>query len=973
MTNNKTAYGFTLKEEQFVKEIQATVRIMEHEQSGARLMHIKNSDRNKTFSIAFRTPPSDSTGLPHILEHSVLCGSRKFPAKEPFVELAKGSLNTYLNAMTYSDKTMYPISSQNDKDFINLMDVYLDAVFFPNIYENPMILKQEGWNYKLESPEDEIAYQGVVYNEMKGAFSSPEGILFRKIEESLFPDTAYRFESGGDPQAIPDLTQEQFLAFHKKYYHPSNSYICLYGDGDIDKHLKLIDQEYLCHFDKIQVDSHIPVQLPFSSMKEIEFKYPIAEGEDEQDKTYLALNFVIEDTNNKEVIMAMQLLEYLLLDTPAAPLKKALIDARIGQDVFGVYNTSIQQPVFSIVVKNSSPDKKEEFHKIVIDTLSTLVKDGIDKESIQGALNSKEFELREADFGGYSKGLLYAIQSLKSWLYGGDPFAYLKYETELEQVKKALETPYLEEIIQKYILENTHGTFITMAPQAGLTKEMDQALKEKLEKFKASLSESEIQALVENTKQLQKMQSTPDTEEDLEKIPTLSLEDLEKKTNFPHYETRIENDIPLIVMPEVTNQIAYINVYYDLRGIDEGTIPYIGMLVGMLGKLDTKKYSYEKLGNAIDIHTGGIQYYTMALGKVDDPENYLPKLVVKSKVLYNNVGHLSELINEIMHHTKFEQVTRIHEIIREMKSRMEMSISQDGHQVAYGRLLSYFSQRGYYEESLKGLKFYETVSFIEKNFDKMEREIIGNLQKAYGILNNKNRVTIGITAEPEQYDLIKDTIMNMVDSMDASPYEKTNPTFELTVKNEALLAPFNVQYVAKGYDFTSLGHTYNGSMNVLKNILGLDYLWNKVRVQNGAYGCFAEFGRSGNMFFVSYRDPSVGKTLETYDETYQYIEDFTVGTRDMTKYIIGTISKLDFPLTAARKGEQAQRFYMAGITEEILQKERDQVIGTKEETIRSFAPMVKESMDNGYICALGNHDQIKEEGHLFDHFIEVFK
>ena len=325
MIKNKINHGFVFEKEEYVEEISAMVRILKHEKSGAKLMHIKNDDTNKTFSIAFRTPPSDDTGLPHILEHSVLCGSRKFPAKEPFVELAKGSLNTYLNAMTYSDKTMYPISSQNDTDFINLMDVYLDAVFFPNIYENPLILKQEGWNYKLENPEDEIEYQGVVYNEMKGAFSSPEGILFRKIEESLFPDTIYRFESGGDPQSIPELTQEQFLDFHKKYYHPSNSYICLYGDGDIDEHLKLIDEGYLCHFDKIQVDSHIPFQRPFNSMEEIELKYPIAEGEDEENKTYLALNFAIEDTSNKDAILGMQILQDLLLETPAAPLKKALI------------------------------------------------------------------------------------------------------------------------------------------------------------------------------------------------------------------------------------------------------------------------------------------------------------------------------------------------------------------------------------------------------------------------------------------------------------------------------------------------------------------------------------------------------------------------------------------------------------------------------------------------------------------------
>lgn len=973
MIKNEENHGFIVKQEEFIQEINALVRIMEHPKSGAKLMHIKNDDKNKTFSIAFRTPPSDDTGLPHILEHAVLCGSRKFPPKEPFVELAKGSLNTYLNAMTYSDKTMYPISSQNPKDFVNLMDVYLDAVFFPNIYKNPMILRQEGWSYKLEDPEDDIEYQGVVYNEMKGAFSSPEGILFRKIEESLFPDTIYSFESGGDPTYIPDLSQEQFLAFHKKYYHPSNSYICLYGDGDIEEHLKLIDEEYLSHFDKMQIESGIPVQEPFSAMKEMKLEYPIAEGEAQQNKTYLALNFVIEDTNNTNVIMAMEILEHLLLETPAAPLKKALIDAGIGQDIFGVYNTSIQQPVFSIVVKNASEDKKDEFYNIVVETLTKLVEDGIDKKLIEGAISSKEFELREADFGGYSKGLLYAMDSLKSWLYDGDPFAYLKYEAELREVKKGLETTYLEEMIQKYILKNTHRTFITMTPKAGMTKETDQIVGHKLQQFKAALSHREILELVEQTKKLKIAQETPDTKEDLETIPTLALSDLEKKVSYPDYEIKQENDIPFIVTPAVTNQIAYINLYYDLRGIDQEMIPYIGMLVGMLGKLDTAQYSYEELNNQIDIHTGGIQYHTLVLNEIQKKEDYIPKLVVRSKALYDKVPYLSELIKEIMQDTQFTQASRIREVIREMKSRMEMSINQDGHRVAFGRLSSYFSQKGYYEEGLKGLKFYETVALLEENFDKMQEEIIENLEKAYKFLNNKKRMTIGITAEKDQYDTIKSTLLTMVESMDAAPYSKANTTFDLTIKNEALLAPFNVQYVAKGYDYTKLGYTHNGSLSVLRSILGLDYLWNKVRVQNGAYGCFAEFARSGNMFFVSYRDPNVGKTLETYNGAYEYIKDFTVSKRDMTKYIIGTISKLDFPVTPAMSGERAQRFYISGVREELLQKERDEILATDQAAIRNLGPMIKKCMEQDYICVLGNHDKIKQEAQLFDHLIEVFK
>ena len=973
MNTNKINHGFTVIKEVFIDEINALVRMMEHDKSGARLMHIQNDDNNKTFSIAFRTPPTDDTGLPHILEHAVLCGSRKFPVKEPFVELAKGSLNTYLNAMTYADKTVYPIASQNDADFMNLMDVYLDAVFYPSIYDNPMILKQEGWNYKLPSKEDPIEYQGVVYNEMKGAFSSPEGVLFRRIKQSLFPDTTYNFESGGDPQAIPALTQDQFLDFHKQYYHPSNSYICLYGDGDIDQHLKLINDEYLSHFDRQDVASEIGMQAPFQAMEEATLSYPIAEGESPDNKTYLALNFAIGHACDTETVMAIDLLEDLLLDTPAAPLKKALIDAQIGQDVFGSYNGSLQQPVFSIVVKNSSPDKKDDFYRIVMDTLKGLVQNGINKKLVEGAVNSLEFDLREADFGGHSKGLLYATESLKSWLYGGDPLAYLKYEDDLKAIKSALTRPYLEEVIQTHMIDNTHATLITMVPKPGLTKETALGIADKLTQFKASLSESEINALIDQTKKLQEMQVTPDAEENLEKIPTLALSDLETQVDLAAYELNQEDGMDFIFTPQTTNHIAYLNVYYDLRGIEPELIPYIGMLGAMLGKLNTKHYSYEELNNRIDIYTGGVQAGTMAMNDLRSDGQYLPKLIVKAKALYNNVAYLTDIIKEIMLYTQFDQETRILEIIREMKSRLEMSISSNGHQIAFNRLSSYFTQKGAYEEQLKGLSFYTFICDIEKNYQVKKDQLIENLEKAYAILNNKDRMSIGLTCEKEEYDTVKEAVLSIAKEMDQSSYDTVNPIFEFSTKNEALLAPFDVQYVAKGYNFKELGYTYTGSMSVLKSILSLDYLWNKVRVQNGAYGCFTDFSRNGMMFFVSYRDPGVGTTLDTYDGAATYTENFAVSERDMVKYIIGTISSLDFPLTPAKKGERSQSMVMTGLTKEMMQQERDEILRTSQEDIKALAPLIKGCMAKNYVCALGNHDKLEQDKAFFDHRVEVFE
>ena len=469
--------GFILVREENIKEVNSIARIFEHEKTGARLLHMENDDTNKVFSIGFKTPPEDSTGVMHILEHSVLCGSRKFPTKEPFVELVKGSLNTFLNAMTFSDKTIYPIASQNEKDFFNLMDVYLDAVFYPNIYKTKEILMQEGWHYDLEKKEDELTYKGVVYNEMKGAFSSPEGILMRKIQETLFPDNTYSNESGGDPKYIPDLTYEQFIDTHKKYYHPSNSYIFLYGDMNLEKCLKFINEEYLADFDRKEIDAEIKPQEKYNSIKDVEYIYSISEEDDDSEKTFLALNYVTGRSTDEEVYMDLNLLEYILLEAEGAPLKKALLDAEIGKDVFGSFDGGILQPVFSIIAKNSDVSKKEEFRKVVYDTLNDIVKNGIDKKLIEGCINAFEFRLREADTGGYPKGLVYYMNAMDSWLYGGDPLMHIKYEHAIENVKKSLNTNHFEELIKKYMLDNTHASLLTLKPEKGLALREENELK----------------------------------------------------------------------------------------------------------------------------------------------------------------------------------------------------------------------------------------------------------------------------------------------------------------------------------------------------------------------------------------------------------------------------------------------------------------------------------------------------------------
>ncbi|KGM95007.1 peptidase M16 [Clostridium novyi A str. 4552] len=969
---NNEYHGFKFIEEKEVKDINSKVRIFYHEKSGAKLLNLENDDDNKVFAIGFRTPPSDSTGVPHIMEHSVLCGSRKFPIKDPFVELAKGSLNTFLNAMTFPDKTIYPVASRNEKDFFNLMDVYLDAVFYPNIYKYPEIFMQEGWHYELDNKEDEITYKGVVYNEMKGAFSSPEDILFRKIQETLFPDTTYGVESGGDPEVIPELTQEQFLDFHKKFYHPSNSYIYLYGNGDLDKELKFINDEYLNNFKKIDVDSKIEVQSAFGGIKEFTYDYPVAEGDEGNDKSFFSLNFVLEDST-PETSLAFEILEYLLLETPAAPLKKALIQSGIGKDVYGYFDSGILQPVFSIVVKNAHESKKEEFRNIVFNTLKNLVLNGIDKNLIEACINIKEFKLREMDTRTYPKGLIYYTKAMDSWLYDKKPYIYLEYEEALKEVKKALTSKYFENLIEKHLINTEHASLLTLNPKAGLSESKDEELRKKLSEYKASLSDKQLDDLVSETKALKERQMSGEKKEDLEKIPLLSLEDIDRKAEeFSLEEKNIEEN-KVLFQPMFTNKIAYIKLIFDTKTIKEELIPYLSLLAGILGKIDTEKHTYGDLSNEVNIYTGGISYSPVTFVQNNTKDEFKPKFVVKSKAIIDKVPKLFEIVEEILLNTKLDDKDRLKEIIREMKSRLDMAMFDSGHIVAANRLLSYFSNISQYEEKISGLEFYKFVEDIEENFDSKYKEIIEKLKEVQKTVFNRNNIILNVAVEEENYEKVEKDLKNFVLKLNNEKLPAYEYKFESNKKNEGLLTQGNVQYVMKGYNYKDLGYSYKGSMQVLKVIESLDYLWNNVRVIGGAYGAFASFGRSGNMFFGSYRDPNIKETLSVYDKAYEYLRNFDGDNREMTKYIIGTISSLDTPLTPSLKSERTISYYLCNITKEDIQKERDEVLNCTKEDIREFAAMIKDCMDKNYICVLGNSIKIKENKELFSELVDVFK
>ena len=973
-TLNAHVSGFRITRIQEIEELKGTGYEMLHEKSGARLYYLKTDDDNKVFSVTFRTPPYDSTGLPHILEHSVLCGSKKYPLKDPFVELAKGSMNTFLNAMTFSDKTMYPVASRNEQDLMNLMDVYLNAVFYPNLLEQPQILQQEGWHYEINSPEELLRIKGVVYNEMKGAFSSPEQVMFRKIQETLFPDTPYGFESGGDPEFIPKLTQEKFTEFHRTYYHPSNAFIYLYGNGDIHHQLAFIDREYLSQFEKQDIDSTIPLQKPFDAIDKLTITYPVGPEESTEEKTYLSLNYVTGTSVDPEHHLAMEMLNYLLLGTSAAPLKKALIKAELGKDVFGSFDSSIQQPVFSVIAKNSEEAKASEFQTIVESTLRELVDHGIDKKLIESVINIHEFKLREADYGRYPRGLVYCMKMMESWLYESDPSMHLSYETTLKKIKSSLTTPYFEMLIEKMLLNNPHSNLLVIKPQAGLNEEREAQLARLLEARKDNMSHEELEALIASNILLADWQNTPHTEEELEAIPILTIDDLDEEPETIPIEIEQHQEFKMLKHAMFTNQIQYAAFYFDIGHLEQNEMHYAGLITSLLGKISTNRYDYESLSNELNLHTGGIHFHTDVFPVKQKMDENQYRFVVRGKSLVSKNESFWHLMDEIMLGTKWNDRKRIREVVREIKSHMEMGILQQGHSIAARRALSYFSPSAAFQEQTGGIAFYHFIADLEQHYDDKINEVMEKLDAVMKKMLLPEDCVISYTGEREHYQAFADkaaALMRKIPKTTKPSGRAAN--VRLNKGNEALYMSSKVQYVAKASNFMKFGFNYSGSMQVLKTICSLDYLWKRIRVSGGAYGAMAGFSRNGNTYFVSYRDPNLEETLQAYDELPDYLVNFNVGDREMTKYIIGTMSRMDAPLSPSMKGDKSDALYLTGITHEDEKRERAEIIHTTTETIAEYSEMIRLLMAENIYCVIGNESKLKQAENLFDRLLQIIR
>lgn len=957
---------YELQKEENLEELKSFGIVLQHKKSGARLIVLSNDDNNKVFSIGFRTPPADSTGVAHIIEHTVLCGSRKFPSKDPFVELVKGSLNTFLNAMTYPDKTIYPVASCNDKDFQNLMDVYLDAVFHPNIYEKKEIFRQEGWHYELEEIDAPLKYNGVVYNEMKGAFSSPEQLLYRQIQHSLFPDTSYGTESGGDPNVIPELTYENYLSFHGRYYHPTNSFIYLYGDMDIEEKLKWLDKEYLCEYNEITIDSEIKMQKPFETLREESCEYSIAEDDTTEEKTYLSYNAVVGTSLDRKLYLAFQIIDYVLLEAPGAPLKQALLDKGIGNDILSSYDNGMLQPMFSIIAKNTEEEKKEEFVKVIKDTLKKIVQEGINHKALKAAINYFEFKYREADFGQYPKGLMYGIQILDSWLYDDTkPFIHIRANDTFEFLKENIATGYYEQLIQKYLIDNTHASLLAVKPKAGLNSIKEQELEKELSDYKAKLSQVELEQLVEGTKHLTAYQEEPSSKEDMEKIPLLSREDIDKKAQQFYNQERTESGVKVVYHDVFTNGIGYVKMLFDTENLPKNLIPYIGLLSTVLGYVDTKEHSFLEFSNEVNIHTGGITTAVATYNKAWEFNNFKAYFEVNSKMLYEEMGTAFSLIKEMIFDAKFTDEKRMLEILQEIKSRMQMKMNSAGHVIAISRASAYESQSAYFDELTSGISYYQFIEELIQNYEEKKAEIKENLEKSMTYIFRKENIILSFTADEAGYKAIQREIASFAEILYTEEIVKEKAVLQPMALNEGFKISSQVQYVARTGNFINAGYKYTGALKILKIIFNYDYLWINLRVKGGAYGCMSGFAYSGNSYMVSYRDPNLSQTNDIYNKAAEYVRYFQVDERDMTKYIIGTVSGLDTPLTPSGKGAVSMNAYLIGVTETDIQKERDEILSADVNSIRVLADLIQAVLDTGNICVVGNEKKIEENKKLF--------
>ncbi|MFN8499918.1 MAG: insulinase family protein [Anaerolineae bacterium] len=966
-----TIHGFELIREEDIPEIRARARLFRHTRTGAELLSLENDDENKVFGITFRTPVSDSTGVPHIMEHSVLCGSRKYPVKEPFIQLAKGSLKTFLNAFTYPDKTCYPVASQNVQDLYNLMDVYLDAVFHPLI--PPQTLDQEGWHYELENVADPLKYKGVVFNEMKGVYSSADGVLYDTIQQSLFPDTTYFFDSGGDPARIPDLTYAQFKGFHETFYHPSNARIFFYGDDHSDERLRRVD-EYLRDYERRDVPSEVQLQPRFTAPREVATTYPIGEETDAAKKSIVTINWMLDEIQDTERMLALEILDHALLGSLASPVRKALIDSGLGEEVAGGgLATHLRQATFSAGLKGVAPEAGAAVEAVVLDTLARLAREGIDPAMIEASLNTIEFHLRENNTGQFPRGISLMLTSLSAWLHDGDPLAPLKYEAPLAGVKARLASGerLFEGLIEAYFLNNPHRIKVAVHPDRDLTRRAEEAEAARLAQVRAGLSDADLAGLVAATHELQRLQETPDAPEALATIPSLKLSDLERENKpIPSVVTRCA-DTEVLYHDLFTNGIVYLDLGMDMHALPQHLLPYAPLFGRALLEMGTQTEDYVRLAQRIGSKTGGIwrQFWTtMPKGG----EQGAARLFLRGKATVAQADELLRLLHDILLTANFDNQARFQQMVLESKARQESGIIHSGSGVVMTRLAAHFSEADWLDEQIGGLTHLFFVRDLAKRVESDWPSVLAALEEIRQLLVNRAGMILNVTLDSENWAALQPRLETFLASLPMKGRVTAAWNGQAAPAPEGLVIPGQVNYVGKAANIYAAGYRYHGSIAVINRYLRTMFLWDRVRIQGGAYGASSGFSRRTGVYsFSSYRDPNLVKTLQNYDETAAYLRTLELDEMELEKTIIGAIGDLDAYRLPDAKGWIAMDRHLAGDTDAELQQIREEILATSAHDFRAFADALDSVAANGLVVVLGSQAAIDAANRERDGWLRV--
>ena len=975
MTN---LHGFELVQEQYIDELKTKAQLYRHIKTGARLLSLQNDDENKVFGITFRTPPNDSTGVPHIMEHAVLGGSRKYPVKEPFVELIKGSLKTFVNAMTAPDKTMYPVASTNMQDFYNLVDVYLDAVFYPLI--TPHHLDQEGWHYELENEDDPLVYKGVVFNEMKGAYSSPDMLMYRHSQRSLFPDTTYGVDSGGDPTVIPELTYEQFKSFHESYYHPSNSYIYFYGDDDPEERLRLLDA-YLRNFDAAEIDSDVEFQKPFTQALRLEIPYGVDDADAEENKSQLRINWLLPENADPAFEMTMDILSYAILGTPASPLRKTLTDSGLGEDVLGGYSSTTRQPTFSVGMKGIEAENVERVETLILESISALAEEGIEREMLESAINTIEFELRENNTGSYPRGLALMMYALGNWVHGHDPLQVLAYAEPLAKAKERIlnEPEYLQDLMHELLINNHHRTTVVLQPDAELRQREEAAEKARLEEARLAMSAEELQQIIRNTQALKERQQTPDRPEDLAKIPRLGLDDLEKEGKEIPIEVTDLHGSQLIYHDLFTNGIIYLDVGFNMHALPAELLPYMKLFGRALTEMGTESEDFVQMSQRIGRTTGGVWpsrsispiHHMDGSGSAADNSAWF---FLRGKSTMEQAPDLLAIMRDLLLTANLDNRERFQQMLFEAKARAEAGLIPGGHGVVAARLGSRLTVAGWAAEQMDGI---DNLFFLRKLIEQVESDwpsVLAKLEKIRSLLLNRASMLCNVTLDADNWAEFQPQLAGFVETMPVKPVTLYDWSAELNPLDEGLAISAQVNYVAKGARLYDLGYRLHGSVLPISNFLRTTWLWEKVRVQGGAYGGFCQFStRSGLFAFLSYRDPNLLDTVDVYDQTASFLRKLELNNDELIKSIIGSISAMDAYQLPDAKGFTSLTRYLLGESAEERQRLRDQVLGTTAADFRAFADVLDTVREAGSVVVLGAKDALDEANVRRGNWLQVTK